>query len=120
MSAELLRRAAETLRTSAEKADHSQPWCADVAYGAIRHVRRNVDRESYAEPCEHEGECGLFGMYDGPYVALMHPPVALALADHLEAIAPLFDGLADDGVDDGHEAIRLARAILREVADVRP
>jgi hypothetical protein len=51
-------------------------------------------------------------MYDGPYVALMHPPVALALAESLESFVLVWER--------DHEvwpaAMAVARAILREDA----
>ena len=115
MSAELLRRAAETLRNHAAEA---------VVGGRWEYRDRSDDPDTfpwtvYSPFAKFNAGTG-FAPGTARYMALMDLPVALALADHLEAIAPLFDGLADDGVDDGHEAIRLARAILREVADVRP
>jgi hypothetical protein len=57
---------------------------------------------------------------DGPYIALMHPPVALALADWLDVTAQaMADSHAadpDDPVElsDEGEAVAVARAILRE------
>lgn len=111
--AETLRRAAKVLREHAEKANDGEAWCANLLHGAIRHVFRNVDSESYLpNGCdEHGSDCGRPSMYDGRYIALMHPPVALALADLFDAHVPLFEGL-DPAPD--HEVFTLTRAILRE------
>jgi hypothetical protein len=117
MSADLLRRAAALLRERGTAAQHREPWCSEYLYGAIRHVQRNVDRESLlGGDCPTHGSdydhCSGPGMYDGPYVALMHPPVALALAESLESFVLVWER--------DHEvwpaAMAVARAILREDA----
>jgi hypothetical protein len=113
VTAELLRRAAAKLRERAEPikpASTAESWCFEYAHFAIRHVERNVDLD--LDPCpDHGHDHGMFGRYSGQYIALMHPPVALALADLLDAHVPLFEGL-DPAPD--HEVFTLARAILRE------
>jgi hypothetical protein len=122
-AAELLRRAAQTLRERAEGAQHTTAWCPDYAHVAIRHVQRNCDLDVDFH-CTVHGDrrgCGMFGMYDGAYIALMHPPVALALADWLEATAEsveandAYDGFDLHMIDDTyHGALTTARAVLRE------
>ncbi len=107
MSAELLRRAAEELRYRASAAQHQRPWCPTYTHIAVRHVERNVDLD--IEHDEHPDGCDRFGMYDGEYVAMMHPPVALALAAWLEDVADETPANADDW-----ESVIVARAILRE------
>lgn len=123
MSAELLRRAASRLRGYGEMlpgAMADRPWrvvqsdSEDMAGVAACSDEVHADPENAIRSCDACWDMLTPHWQAARYVALMHPPVALALADHLESLAPLFAGLADDGVDDGHEAIRLARAILRE------
>lgn len=120
MSAELLRRAAEALRKSVAEAQHSKPWCPESLTWAIRHLDRNVDVEQYMpEPCaEHGNDCGRPGRYDGGYIALMHPTVALALAAWLEEEARREAyNIAEFGFRVvANEGAALARAILREDA----
>lgn len=127
MSVDLLRRAAKTLREHAEKAQHEHPWCPDYTWTAVRHVQRNCDLEvDCATHGDDRTDCWSFNMYDGRYVALMHPPVALALAqwlditaDNLEQFAnELVGGEVRDGdlTDVDRAAIATARAILRKVA----
>lgn len=99
MSAELLRRAAKTLREHAEAASAGR-WEA--------HPDGLVWAERIGDPVSGSTE-----VEDANYVALMHPPVALALADLLDAHIPLFAGLRIPAPDD-HEVFRLARAILRQ------
>lgn len=110
MSAELLRRAAAVLRAF-PAVSHNERWCTNYVHGAIRHIERNVEEESFNSCEDHREGCGHFGIYDGKYVATMDPPVALAVADLLDSLIPLFDGLTGRME---HEALTLARAILRE------
>lgn len=118
MSADTLRRAGALLREHAEKADDGEGWCPNLLHGAIRHVFRNVDSDSYLpNGCdEHGRECGRPSMYDGRYIAMMHPPVVLALADVLDGTAEEYDGVPSSDLADQMYAadIALARAILRE------
>lgn len=126
MSAELLRRAAKTLRQHAENATGPGPWAWEATgqQGNSWGLGQMVDADG--EPlagdvtdvegtevvesiCYQEDDNG--NLSDPAYIALMHPPVALALADLLEAHIPLFDGL-DPAPD--HEVFAVARAILRE------
>jgi hypothetical protein len=107
MSAELLRRAAEVVRHRALVAQHERPWCPVYTRAAVRHVERNVDLDLDCN--EHPDGCGRFDMYDGEYVAMIHPPVALALAAWLDDVADSTPANADDW-----ESVIVARAILRE------
>lgn len=97
MSADLLRRAAAELRQSSMDL-LPPPWTTE----ADRVL--NEDRDLVADA-------------DGPvhadFIALMHPPVALALARLLETIA-MMPSIADP--TDMLAATELARAILREPA----
>jgi hypothetical protein len=117
VSAELLRRAAKELREHAEPirpASPSEDWCFEYAHAAIRHVERNVDLD--INPCpDHGNDHGMFGRYSGRYVALMHPPVGLFLADLFDEVADSVEqegGIVQDSVT--AEAVAVARAILRE------
>jgi hypothetical protein len=110
MSDDLLRRAVAVLRDLAGKAQHERPWCPEHTYAAVRHVERNVDLD--LDCPDHAGEgCPRFDMYDGRYVALMHPPVALALA---ELIDEFIEGDAETHAEEDWAIVILARAILRE------
>ena len=110
MSADLLRRAAALLR-SFPAVSHPERWCPNYIHGAIRHIERNVEEEAFNLCEDHPDGCGHFDRYDGKYVATMDPPVALALADWLDAEAPATPVGADDW-----PAVAVARAILREDA----
>lgn len=115
-SADLLRRAAQKLREAAEKASKG-PW--DAADDGLVWPDRLGDPVSGSTEIE-----------DAAFIALMHPPVALALAELLDRIACDMEEAdawisADDGfVRDEHGTVRtawtasadLARAILREEA----
>lgn len=117
MSAELLRRAAKLLREHAlpiKPASIAESWCFEYAHYAIRHVERNVDLD--IDPCpDHGHDHGMFGRYSGRYIALMHPPVALALADLLDECAESVEqegGIVQDSTTVG--CVDVARAVLRE------
>ena len=127
MDIDLLRRAAAKLRalaTPIQPASLADSWCPGYAHAAIRHVERNVDLD--IDPCpDHGNDHGMFSRYAGLYVALMHPPVALALADWLDLQAQAEDGrveqeqrmLCQPGVLMTHrdeQAYAVARAVLRE------
>lgn len=101
MSAELLRRAAAKLREHAERATLA-PWQAAEHEGEW-----SVDGD--IKPADHAWLADMrFGeqQADAEYIALMHPPVALALADWLDSEAQLY---APNKV-----GFAVARAILRE------
>lgn len=101
MSADLLRCAAEKLREHAAGARGDEPW---LAAGEMVMCGEAEDSRYIAE---------VYGLADkwpnAEYIALMHPPVALALAEWLEAesrtMLPVFPPL---------RAIAVAREILRE------
>jgi hypothetical protein len=110
MSAALLRRAAKVLRERAEGATDG-PWTAatddpemcavDAPSGRALVDVLLGDSDDRDEHPQADA--------DAAYIALMHPPVAIALADWLQAETPWVDG--------GHVpvmALRVARAILRE------
>lgn len=108
MSADLLRRAAAKLRDAANAAQPA-PWRATapdpfgqstVQAGSGYDIARN-----YEEPaCDAA---------DAEYIALIHPPVALALAEWME----LYAWLRDEGANVPMNcASKVARAILREPA----
>jgi hypothetical protein len=109
MSADLLRRAAKVLREHAEKALPG-PWDSlDNGDRFISDPGGEDDlRYIFAEPAVHGASAN--------YCALMHPPVALAVAEVLEAHA---ESVEEDGpcfsmTSDVDAALTLARAILRE------
>lgn len=114
MSADLLlRRAAKTLREHATEVVIEGPW---------KYRDRSDDPESYpwtvwAKRSRCSAGTG-FAPGTARYIALMHPPVALALAAWLETFAMnhenYIDSYGPDNVAGWSEAVGLARAILRE------
>jgi hypothetical protein len=115
MSVDLLKRAAAALREQAGAALHDDdPWCPEALYWGIRHLKRNVDLDLDC-PAHPASSCPGPDMYGGRYVALMHPPVAVALAATMEKVAWMGaldpDLLHRVGCD---ELIATARAVLRE------
>jgi hypothetical protein len=115
---DVLKRAAAKLRTEAEVAGTNE-WCPDYMWAGIRHLMRNCDLEvecdKHPEDFSGSSKCGGPDMYAGRYVALMYPPVALALATTMEKVAWMggldSDFLARVGHD---ELIACAYAVLRE------
>lgn len=119
MSAELLRRAATKLREHATAASRG-PWEMDGADGLVW------------PGCMGDPVSGSELLADGAFIALMHPPVALALAEWLEAQATDVENAVaawsrDTSYIDKHPggvqahtenmfqpSIAAARAILRE------
>ncbi len=83
MSADLLRRAARKLREHAATARGDNPW---LAAGEMVMCGEAEDSRYIAE---------VYGLADkwpnAEYIALMHPPVALALADLLDRCAGVMD-----------------------------
>lgn len=118
MSADLLRRAAAKLRQHVEEASPG-PWTTDIweifSEAEAPHwlgETLSVDDEPLSEA-------------NAAYIALMHPPVALALADLLDEHARGVDariqaerhvGVPEGTIQDHEErfGLTLARAILRE------
>lgn len=94
-AAETLRSAAKMLRERAEQCD---PWQGDEELGI--------------EPW-HDGHAPAYqGDTDAPLIQVMHPGVALALADWLDQEVAALDflgGLEDETFD---SALRVAEAIL--------
>ncbi|GAA0738551.1 hypothetical protein Drose_04445 [Dactylosporangium roseum] len=80
MSADLLRRAAAKLREHARAASFSDDgWAVDLADSEVTTADGGMMIADTGELTE--------GRPDASYIALMHPPVALALADWLDAQA---------------------------------
>lgn len=103
---ELLLRAAETLRTHAEAATLG-PWeSLDGGDRLIAYRPDQADEFDYVvdEPISNE--------HNAAYIALMHPPVALAFADLLDGVANYIDDTPGASVGPGIAAA--ARAVLRE------
>lgn len=96
VSADLLRRAAETLRKHAGRASKA-PW--DVADDGL------VWPDCMGDPVSGSAE-----LENAEYIALMHPPVPLAIAALLDVQARL----AACGYTVSDEMVEVARAILRE------
>lgn len=106
MSADLLRRAAAKLREHAEEATDG-PWFAapnrSVSAGKELVVASVAGRELWPS------------VDDALYIAQMHPPVALALAELLDRHAGQLVGLRPGAaLSDEVAAMALAREILRE------
>lgn len=111
MSAELLRRAAKELREHAQAAIPG-PWEADGS-----EIQQPYGAEWVAESLRVSDGYGIddVGDANASYIALMHPPVALALADLLDGCAAAEDpDVPLMPVD--HKLLALARALLREEA----
>jgi hypothetical protein len=117
MTAELLRCAAKVLREHVESVVIHGPW-------EYRDERNDPDMYPW---CVHapESRCSVgTGFVPGTaqYIALMHPPVALAVADWLDAAADAGDADCGNGgllaeLDDDQTAqgaVAVARAVLRE------
>lgn len=128
MSADLLRRAAVKLREHATAASFGTAgWVVDPRDGDVTTVDGGW---MVADTMELNAE-----RPDASYIALMHPPVALALADHLDERAaaisdamrgwnrdPTFidehlGGVEQLAADTFAVVIKLARSILREPAE---
>lgn len=116
MSADILRRAAAALREHAGTASPG-PWrsVGGVVESQLPDGHGIVDGYN----CEtHPGRAAA----DADYIALLHPPVALALADWLDETAnhitkfAAVAGLvrADDLTEVDNAALAAVRAILRE------
>lgn len=129
MSADLLRRAAKVLREHAENATPG-PWIAaeqtSDGQNFVGTVVKGTGPAVSIEVGSHDGNWTLDldrQTADATYLALMHPPVALALAHWLDAEAEsasrfeLDTGLSGAVVLEATGAVRVARAILREASD---
>ena len=130
MSAELLRRAAKVLREHADAAtpgpwEHvdfaepeGQPLTSDgrqstfMGCGSVITMGEDVMGGDIAGPNgDLYPRSGYSPGDDMAHIALMHPPVALALADLLDSI---FMTLDDENTTVWDDTADLARAILRE------
>jgi hypothetical protein len=116
-AAELLRRAAKTLR---EHLGGLEERLRGEWQMSCVHPFMDGKVQFRIGPVPH-GPKVLDGVLPGglpPYIALMHPPVALALADLLAETAETLDEVPDEDLaaEMFAEAITLARAILREPA----
>lgn len=109
MSADLLLRAAAKLRKDVDDLEAASPWTAET----YRDGRAWVTVPGAVHAWGMHGFTG-----EARYVATMHPPVALALADWLEDEAEQVD-------DDGElycvsgATLGVARAVLREDGESR-
>lgn len=132
MSADLLRRAAKTLRGHAEAAT-AGPWNASAvdspdavvtsAVYSFAHPTGTPESEVIGASRKARGG-GIRTGRDARYIALVHPPVALALAAWLEETAREIESHAenftegverfDDLTSVDEVAHQVARAILRE------
>lgn len=129
----LLRRAAKTLRTSAQAATPG-PWDADVndiSTSVVRGIKpvdcgvntciQDIADLGGSQPVDwsHPDAVWVEPQNDARYIALMHPPVALALAalfeQHAAWLAQADDDTpadADDLGDIGH-VVEVAKTVLR-------
>ncbi len=118
-SADLLRRAAAKLRHHAEQAvdplTDGEPWTTRLIESSVSDdaglfivAERNNLTSYIAE--------GFLTDAHASYIALMHPPVALALADLLDGYAEWFELPPFTGFKIGNDQrfIALAREVLRE------
>ena len=131
MSADLLRRAADKLREHAEAALRDSPdqrWMVDQSSDAGlvvgSFVPEDVDDDGsvstgciafFAYPDDDDAKAYAGALDVASYMALMHPPVALALADVMDAVAPAVQYSGGFAARLGYgELIAVARAVLRE------
>lgn len=115
MSAELLRRAAAKLRERADWFGTTSPW--KVEHPADGYPQRIVDDGAVLYAETYDGTRGTpQEAGTAEYIALMGPPVALALADWLD----LYARLAAKGYSVADEAVAVARAVLRESTGTHP
>ncbi len=123
MSADLLRRAAQHLRDRvADLGNHIPVWTVEGfshhGYTSMEYSLPGIERHKGADSMRNPLTVG-DDVDLAEYIAMMAPPVALALADWLEVAADnlaLFlevTGQAADLTAD-HAAAAVARAILRE------
>ena len=124
MSAELLARAAQTLRDHAEAATPG-PWTYDSSdIGTDESIGAYADSPDCVLIYSHYGmdDVGIgLGPKDGRYVALMSPDVALLMASWLDAAAEELTEFGQTLRDSDLTtftagAFKVARAILREAA----
>ena len=127
MSAETLRRAAKLLRERAEAVPPA-PWEVTNPNEGTEYLPLwEVTNDEFNNPTDGDSPgLGVVidtgGREEADYIALMHPPVALALAEWLEAAAVALDAnygaeadlLAEiDDDQTAQHAVIVARAVLR-------
>lgn len=112
----LLRRAAAQMREYAEKATHGawKLWGMEVR--ASTDGTSNVDTSLLVAATRHEAG---FYTWNASHIAAWYPPVALAVADWVEAHARDLESAAGnlgscDSTGDVEHALTVARAFLRE------
>jgi hypothetical protein len=115
MSADLLRRAAANLRHHAEQAvdplTEGAPWTVESVASGVDPDEAGVFVVAERNNLTSYIAESFLTTPHAAYVALMHPPVALALAELLKACA---DHAAVEGYAPAPAIVRVARAILRE------
>jgi hypothetical protein len=122
MSSDLLRRAAAKLRKLAEAAtpgpwrvEQSENWDDTTTYSVLGvtddHGATPVPFRTTTEDAGYHSQAEA----DVDLAVMMHPPVALALAGLLDAVADVWASFppGDDG-EDVQALLALARAVLRE------
>lgn len=108
VSADLLRRAAEELREHAGYRATPGPWTSDAG-----RVRSPLAKPGMPRVTDRDPALAIMRLTeDADYVALVHPPVALALADWLDSAAVDAETIGPDP-----SAVAVARAVLREPGD---
>jgi len=114
VSADLLRRAATGLRESALAATPG-PWKV-VYFGDRGYPQRVVDDSATLIAQTYEGrdtsDPVRLPAGSPEYIALVHPPVALALADWLDLVECWYPAAPHS--DEAEHAVAVARAVLRE------
>jgi hypothetical protein len=111
VSADLLRRAAVKLREHANAANFPDGWAVNLADSEVTTADGGM---MIADTMELTGS-----RPDASYIALMHPPVALALAAALDGAATDADYAeafprSEMAIEDGSNLVAVARAVLRE------
>lgn len=109
----MLRRAAAELRKRAEWFGSTPPWKVEPAEGG--YPQRIVDDGAILYAETFDGTLGAGEAGSAEYIALVHPPVALALAAAMEAVAKALRFGREFEARVGYgELIAVARAVLRE------
>lgn len=120
MSADQLRRAATKLREHAEVFERS-PWKV-VFWGDRGYPQRVTDDRATVIAETFDGKHSTDPVSPAAstpaYIALVHPPVALALADWLEAEARQVEGTARAALAVGSPAARVAE--MHEIRHAAP
>ncbi len=116
MSAEVLRRAAASMRERAEAATPG-PWIVDVD---CPHIVMHPDKPGFswdgtAVTAIQEDDFGLTDPADAGHIASWHPLVALAVADWLDDTARVWEAFdADPDFVQDEPALAVARAYLAD------